>query len=90
MKFVLTKHALQKLETKESRVFEISRSKLETIINSGYMVALPIGVIRVVGKFDSTHSLCVVYRLESNDIIRIITFFPAEKGRYESKILQRR
>lgn len=87
MRFVLTKHAIQKLKLKESRVFKINRSKLGTIINSGYMVSLPSGVVRAVGKLNSTHSLCVVYRLENGDIIKIITFFPAEKGRYETKIL---
>ena len=87
VRFVFTKHATQKLRLKESKTFKINQSKLENIINFGYMVALPSGVIRAVGKFDLTHSLCVVYRLESDDIIRIITFFPTEKGRYESKIL---
>ena len=31
--------------------------------------------------FDATHVLRVVYRVEG-DIIRVITFYPAEKGRY--------
>lgn len=45
--------------------------------------------ITAIGDLDRRHSLIVVYKKERG-IIKIITFFPAEKGRYESKILQKR
>lgn len=32
-------------------------------------------------EFDATHVLRVVYKIE-DDIIKVITFYPAEKGRY--------
>ena len=43
-------------------------------------------VLISIGQFTKTLSLCVVYRIVKRTI-RIITFYPAEKGRYERKIL---
>ena len=46
-------------------------------------------VLMAIGELNKTLSLCVLYK-KAKQGIRIITFFPAEKGRYEYKILQGR
>lgn len=33
-------------------------------------------------SIDSKHVLRVVYKVENNGIIKVVTFYPAEKGRY--------
>ncbi len=43
-------------------------------------------VLIAISGFTDTLSLCVAYRKVEQQI-RIITFYPAEKGRYERKIL---
>ena len=80
---VLTKHAADKLKTKDAKRFKITQARIRMILrkpSSGTMLSK--GVIRAVGELDKKHSLCIVYKFEF-DIIKVITFFPAEKGRYE-------
>lgn len=87
MPTVYTKHAVDKLKTSESRKFKITKKKIESILKAPIaQQILPTGLIRSVGALKKEYSLCVVYKFE-DDIIRVITFFPTEKGRYESKIL---
>lgn len=86
-KIIYTKHAEDKLKTKESKKFTITKRKIENVIKqSSDQVLLPLGVIRTIGLLDKSHSLCVVFKHE-HDIIKVITYFPAEKGRYENQIL---
>lgn len=87
MKIIYTKHAEEKLGTKEAKKFHITKSKIEKIVKKPIIQeTLAVGLIRVFGLLDKAHSLCVVYKIE-NGKIKVITFFPVEKGRYESKIL---
>lgn len=87
MKIIYTKHAEEKLLTRESKKFLITKNKIEMVIRKPVIKELLlINVTRSIGSLDKSHSLCVVYR-EENGTIKVITFFPAEKGRYESKIL---
>ena len=81
---ILTKHAKNKLRTVGARKFRITKRKLEMVINNpvSYLEQAE-SVIVAVGSLDLEHSLCVVYKTEG-DIIKIITFFPAKKGRYET------
>jgi len=44
--------------------------------------------LMAIGELTRTLSLCVVYRFVEGGI-RVITFFPAQRGRYERKILSR-
>ena len=46
-------------------------------------------MFRLTEKLDKHHDLCVIIKQEDK-IIKVITFFPTQKGRYESEILQRR
>lgn len=87
MKIIYTKHAEEKLNTKEAKEFQITKSKIEkVVIKPIIQEILGSGIIRIFGLLDISHSLCVVYSKEAGKI-KVITFFPVEKGRYESKIL---
>lgn len=83
---VYTLHALDKLKIKDNKLLRITKKRIEETVNTGLIVRNVDGVITVIRKLDFKHSLCVVYRLEENDIV-IVTFYAAEKGRYEGKIL---
>ena len=85
--FCYTRHAFDKFDTKEVRQFKISKKLIEKTIKEGKIVETEEHVSAVVGKLDIEHSLCVVFKSTGKDI-KIITFFPAKKGRYERKVLQ--
>lgn len=79
---IFTKHAEGKLGTKEVKKFKITKRIIIKVLNHPlFHEQLPKGEIRAIGALDQKHSLCVVYRRETG-IIKIITFFPAQKGRY--------
>lgn len=79
-----TSHAIDKLETAEAKNFKISKVTIEKVLKKPrFQKQLPTGVIRASGLLDEEHSLCVIYRLESENI-KVITFFPSQKGRYEN------
>lgn len=86
MKIVFTVHAKDKLKTEEVKLLKINRKKLINILKQPVVVDKSIEPHRNVGKLDETLSLAVIWKVE-NGIIKIITFYPAEKGRYESKVL---
>lgn len=41
---------------------------------------------RLVTGLDRSHALCVILKKEGK-VLKVITFFPTEKGRYESTVL---
>lgn len=75
MKIKYRIHAKEKLKYPESR-------KL------GLIEELPDNLLRSTSKLIGNYSLVVVYKQEFGKIYKVITFFPATKGRYESKILR--
>ncbi len=84
MKIIFTKHVKEKLKTKEAKKFKINRTKIRaTLQKSLSKELLPDNLIRIIDELDKAHSLAVVYKFE-DAIIKVITFFPAEKGRYEN------
>lgn len=87
--FVFSRHALDKLKIKDSKLFNIRRKTIEHAIKSGLIVETEDDVVMVVETLDNRLSLCVVYKHRGVKI-KIITFFVAKKGRYERKVLQRR
>jgi len=89
VKFVFTIHAEEKLQTKEAKLLGISKNKIVEAIRHPITVDKTLNPHRNIGRLSNTLSLAVIWR-EENGIILIITFFPAEKGRYEGKILRRR
>ena len=84
MKVIFSSHALDKLQTSDARKFKITKAKIQAILKKPvFQSQLLLGVVRAVGLLDKDHSLCIIYKLD-RDIIKVITFFPSEKGRYEN------
>jgi hypothetical protein len=87
MQIVYTAHVEKKLKFKEIRKLKINKRRLEEAIQNPIMVDRSEDPILIaIGRFTQELSLCVAYR-KLNKKTRIITFYPAEKGRYERKIL---
>lgn len=86
MKFVFTKHAVvDKLAMLKKHKFQIRVTKRlvkEIILGPEHKDEESDKPNIIASKgIDKNHILRVVYRKE-NDIIKVITFYPAEKGRY--------
>ena len=62
MDFHYTKHAVDKLNTNESRSLKISKKVIAQAVISGAIVEIEEGVTTKVAALDERHSLCVVYR----------------------------
>lgn len=87
---MFTLHAKQKFALPEIKKLGITRKSVQKVIeNPGVIDKAEDPVLIAVGGLTTTLSLCVAYRKVVQDI-RIITFYPAEKGRYERKILSGR
>ena len=86
MRIVLTKHIKEKLQQKEAKNLEITKREIHKVLEKPDVTDKSIFPHRKIGKLNERISLCVIYRVENNAIIAI-TFYPAKKGRYESKIL---
>mgnify|MGYP001579818333 CR=1 FL=1 len=87
VQYVYTIHAEEKLTLPRVRKLRISKKRIERVIEKPIVVdASEQPVLIAIGNLTKALSLCVVYR-RIEEIIRVITFYPAEKGRYERKIL---
>lgn len=87
MTIVYTRHAAEKLHEKEPKRLGITKITIEKIVLKPERIDMADEPVRIaIGTLDDRHTLCVVYRKEE-DTAHIITFFPARKGRYESKVL---
>lgn len=87
MRFVYTSHAEEKLTEKEPKKLGITKVKIQKIVEKPESIdTSDRPVFLAIGGLDKDHSLCVVYRYIQERIL-LITFFPAKKGRYESKVL---
>lgn len=84
-----TKHVHDKLKTDEIRKLKIDLKTIEGVLNKPTVVDKSIEPHQSVGKISKDLSLSVIWKVEDG-IINVITFYPAKKGRYESKILRRR
>ena len=85
--YVYTIHTKEKLKLPEVRKLEISKKHIEEVVEKPIAIdSSEQPVLIAIGALTKTLSLCVVYR-RVKEGIRIITFYPAEKGRYERKIL---
>ena len=85
-----TIHAKRKLQLPEIKKLGIGKKIIQQVIlrpNAIDNSEMP--VLIAIGYLTDELSLCVVYR-KVRGVIRIITFYPAEKGRCESKILSER
>lgn len=87
MQFDYTIHAENKLKRPEVVKLKINKAKIEKTIKTPIAVdksELP--VIIAIGKLNKELSLCVAHK-RAGKRVKVITFYPAERGRYESKIL---
>ena len=84
MKIVYTKHALGKFKHRSIVRLGIKRKHIkQALINPNYSGETEEKeILFVLVKLDDKHDLRVIYR--KSDIIKIITFHPAERGRYEN------
>lgn len=86
--YIYTLHAKEKLKSEEARKLGITKRDIQrTIENPGVVDTSEEPVYIAISSFTETLSLCVAYR-KVERAVRIITFYPAQKGRYERKILQ--
>ena len=87
IKYHYTIHAKEKLTAPTSRKLGITKKRIQKAIEEPIVLdRSEKPVIIAIGNLTITLSLCVAYR-RVKGVIRIITFYPAEKGRYERKIL---
>lgn len=89
MKVKYTKHVLEKLREKEAKTLGITKTKIIEALSNPTVIDRSIFPHRAVKEFSSTLSLCVIYKIDEGSTV-VITFYPAGKGRYESKVLGRR
>lgn len=83
MKIVFTKHATGKFETHKTAGWNFSREDIKQAIKKPYFSEINTerGVKIVLKEWDKNHDLRVIYKDEGG-IITVVTFYPAEKGRY--------
>lgn len=84
MRIVFTKHALVDKFTKlKGHNFNLTQDDVIAVIKDPENIDKESDSPKIIASksFDKKHILRVVYKVE-NDIIKVITFYPAEKGRY--------
>lgn len=86
MKVVFTKHVKDKLLEEDSIKLGISKNTISNTIKKPIIFEKGPETIHSVGKLNDELSLSVIWKVEK-DRIKVITFYPARKGRYESQIL---
>lgn len=87
MHYVYKRHAEEKLRETEPKRLHITKKLITKILDTPDAIDMSDEPVRIaMGKLSSHHTLCIVYRYEEN-VMHIITFFPARRGRYESKVL---
>ena len=84
MKIVLSKHIIQdKIPLLKRRGFLVTQSQIRDVILNPDNLDNESDYPKIIASkdFDKKHILRVVYKTE-DDIIKAITVYPAEKGRY--------
>jgi len=83
MKIVYTKHALNKFTILKERGVKVTKQRVDKAIIEPEDIDFESDRPKVIvsKSLDKQYVIRVVYIKES-DIIRVITFYPAEKGRY--------
>jgi len=86
-RYEYTLHAKQKFLLPYVKKLGITRKQVEGVLENPIALDKSEDPVYIaIGELSKDLSLCVAYRKVEKGI-RIITFYPAEKGRYESKIL---
>ena len=82
-----SRHAVEKLDDPTSKQLRITAERIAVVLQRPECIDNSDSpMLMAVGRLTGTLSLCVVDKFVAGDI-RVITFFPAHRGRYESKIL---
>ena len=84
MKIIYTKHALGKFQHLSIIKLGIKRKHVQETIMQPERVLVEEDQITHLKVIDEKHTLKVVFKKVS-DIILVITFHPAQKGRYEKR-----
>ncbi len=86
MKIIFTNHAKFKFEILERHGFKISENQIRDIArNPAKTNHGTKGRIILQGQFDDAHIVRVICEGEGEEL-KIITFYPARKGRYENQL----
>lgn len=84
MKIVFTNHAFKdKFPKLSQRGFKLNKLDIKSVIKNPEHIDKISDYPKIIvsKEFGKKHILRVVYKMESG-IIKVITFYPAEKGRY--------
>lgn len=83
MNITFTKHANKKIKDLKVLGVKITKKQILAILKNPAQTDIQSDVPNsiAIGNFDTDHVLRVVYRNEDG-ILRVITFYPARKGRY--------
>ena len=88
MKIVFTAHALEKFKVINKHGWHITKLKVrQTVRNPRWRGTSRFGQETAINLLNHQHILRVIIEKE-NDIIEIITFHPAKRGKYESTLQQ--
>lgn len=86
MKITYTKHAEEKFIQLERLGWKITKRKVATIVEKPHWKGVSrFGQETGLGLMDKSHILRVIYD-KNDDIIKIITFHIARRGKYESTL----
>lgn len=88
MKIIITLHVRDKLQEEESKKLGITKKHLIKVLKNPVVVDKDKSPHQSVGKLSEELSLSVIWKIE-NKAIKVVTFYPSGKGRYENKILRR-
>ncbi len=89
VKIVFTIHAQEKIKSKEAKLLGITKQKIKNILINPDVTDKSVFPHKNIGILNKTLSLVVIWKLE-DDIMKVVTFYPAEKGRYERKLYSKR
>lgn len=83
MRIIFTRHAENKIKDLKKLGISVTKSSLKNTLKNPIHVDIQSDYPRRIASapFGAKHILRIVFREES-DIITIITFYPAKKGRY--------
>lgn len=86
MKFIFTKHAIEKFNELERLGWKVTKTKIKkTILKPRWQGVSRHGQKTAMSLVDRKHIIRIVFNRE-NDIIKVITFHIARRGTYESTL----
>lgn len=80
-----TKHSREKFQILKRHKFQVSRQQVEQAVKNPDLIdksRLPLFIAQK--KIDKSHVLRVVYKKETNGLIKIITFYPGRIKQYDN------